>query len=71
MKQNLGSADRVIRLVVAALLTIFYFAGFITGTLGIVGLIIAAVFVLTSIVGTCPLYMVFGINSCGLKRKQS
>jgi hypothetical protein len=70
MKQNMGSADRVIRLMIAALLVVFYFTDLVTGTLAIVALIVAAVFVLTSIMGTCPLYSVFGLNTCGLKRKQ-
>jgi hypothetical protein len=71
MKPNMGSADRIIRLVIAALLIVFYFTGMISGMLATIALIVATVFVLTSIMSFCPLYTLFGWNTCGLKRKQS
>lgn len=64
MKKNMGSADRIIRLIIAAVLIGFYYMGTISGTLGIVGLVIAGVFVLTSFVSFCPLYSIFGISTC-------
>ena len=64
MKKNMGSADRIIRIVAAIAFAILYFTGTITGTLGIVLLILEVVFILTSLVGFCPLYTLFGINSC-------
>ncbi|TPE45842.1 YgaP family membrane protein [Pontibacter mangrovi] len=64
MKKNMGSADRIIRLVVAAVLAILYFTGTVTGTLGIVLLVVAAIFILTSLVAFCPLYAIFGLNTC-------
>lgn len=67
MKANMGSADRIIRLIVAVVITVLYFTGRIEGTLGIVLLILAAVFVLTSFVRFCPLYAPFGINTCSTK----
>lgn len=61
--------DKAIRLIVALVLTALYFTGPLTGTLGmgIVGLVVAAVFVLTSLVSFCPLYTLLGINTCKMK----
>jgi hypothetical protein len=63
MKKNLGNADRIIRLCVAGILGLLWFQNIITGTLGVVALAVAAVFVLTSFIGWCPLYALFGIRS--------
>lgn len=68
MKANMGAIDRIIRLVIAMILAAFYFTDTITGTVGIVFLVIAAVFTLTSLVSFCPLYTLLGINTCGLKK---
>lgn len=67
MKANMGTADKLVRLLVAAVLAILYFTGQLIGTAGIIALVIAGVFLLTSLVSFCPLYKIFGINSC---RKQ-
>ena len=63
----MGSADRVIRAIIAITLGIlfYYEVGFMTGTLGIVLLVVAAVFLLTSLVSFCPLYPIFGLNTKG------
>lgn len=67
MKKNMGSADKIIRVIVAAIIAILYFTGVIPGTLGIVLLILAGVFVLTSLISFCPLYFPFGISTCKSK----
>jgi len=64
MKKNIGDTDTIIRLVLATIIAILYFTNTITGTLGIVLIIFGAVFVLTSLIGFCPLYLPLGINSC-------
>lgn len=64
MKKNMGNADRIIRVIIAALVAVLYFTNMITGTLGIVLLVLAGVFVLTSLVSFCPLYAPFGIRTC-------
>lgn len=69
MKKNMGSADRVIRLVLAAIFAALYFTNAVTGTLGIVLLVLGAVFVLTSLISTCPLYSIFGISTCPVKKQ--
>ncbi len=63
MKTNLSNLDRMIRVVVAALFAYLYFGGIVTGPLGIVLVALGAVFVLTSIVGFCPLYTVFKFST--------
>lgn len=64
MKKNIGGIDKVIRLVMAVVLVVLYFTGTITGTLGIIALVVAAVLLLTSLVNFCPLYAVLGIKTC-------
>jgi hypothetical protein len=68
MKTNMGSADRVVRLIVAVLLTVLYLTKTITGTMGTIALAVSGVFLLTSLVRFCPLYTLFGINTCGIKK---
>ena len=67
MKQNMGSIDRILRVIIAAVFGLLYFNGIVTGTWGIVLLVLGGVFVLTSLVGSCPLYSIFGINTCPRK----
>lgn len=69
MKQNMGSADRIIRAIVAAVIAILYFQEVITGTLGIVLLIVAGIFLLTSFISFCPLYLPFGLRTNRKKEK--
>ena len=65
----MGSADRIIRVIIAAIIAILYFTDVLTGTLGLVLLILAAVFLLTSVVRFCPLYLPLGINTCKTKKE--
>ncbi|WP_340111829.1 YgaP family membrane protein [Maribellus mangrovi] len=67
MKKNMGIADRAARIVVAVVLAILYFTGTVSGTLGIVLLVVAAVFLLTSIFSFCPLYLPLGLKTTGKK----
>jgi hypothetical protein len=68
MKKNMGSADRVIRLLLAAVFAVLYFTGTVTGTLGLVLAILGAVFLLTSLVSFCPLYTLVGLSTCPTKK---
>ena len=63
MKKNMGSADRIIRIIIAAIFGILYFTHTVSGTLGIVLLVLAGVLLLTSFISICPLYSVFGLNT--------
>jgi glucose uptake protein GlcU len=67
MKKNIGSTDKTIRLVVAALIAVLYFTGTVTGTIAIVLGIVALILVVTSIVNFCPIYSLIGTNSCKTK----
>ena len=64
MKKNMGSADRIIRIAIAVIIAGLYYGGFISGTLGIILLVVAAVFAVTSFISFCPLYVPIGINTC-------
>ncbi len=63
MKKNMGTTDKVIRVLAAVIIAILYLTNVLTGTLGIVLLIVAVILVLTSLVAFCPLYLPFGINT--------
>jgi len=63
MKQNMGTIDRVIRVILAILVLVLYLAGSISGTAAIILGIFAVIFVLTSLVGFCPLYVPLKIST--------
>ena len=63
MKPNMGTADKVIRLIVVAIIVVLYFTGQITGTAAIILGIIAVAFLVTSLIGWCPSYVPFGIST--------
>lgn len=67
MKKNMGTTDRVIRLVAVVIIAILYYLGIISGILAIILGVIAAAFLLTSLIGWCPAYLPFGIST----RKQA
>ncbi|RZA01059.1 MAG: DUF2892 domain-containing protein [Sphingobacteriaceae bacterium] len=64
MKTNMGNLDRGLRLLVAVVIGALYYMQVISGTTAIVLLVVAAIFILTSLVSICPLYSLFGINTC-------
>lgn len=70
MKKNMGSADKIIRILIALVIGVLFYTGTISGTLGTILLILAGVFVLTSLVSFCPLYAPFGISTCKMKEKK-
>jgi hypothetical protein len=63
MKKNMGTTDRIVRVLLAIVLIILYFQGVVTGLWGIVLLAISGVFLLTSLVRFCPLYFPFGLST--------
>ncbi|SEK31388.1 Protein of unknown function [Maribacter orientalis] len=68
MKKNMGSTDRFIRIFIAvALLTTFY-TDTVTGTLGYVLAALAGILILTTFISFCPLYTLFGINTCKINK---
>lgn len=63
MKKNMGTLDRLVRTLLAILVGVLYYLNIISGTVAIVLGILAVVFLLTSLVSTCPLYMPFGLST--------
>jgi len=63
MKKNMGTIDKLIRILVAVVLAILFFTNVISGILGIILLVLAGVFVLTSLISFCPLYWPFRIST--------
>ena len=68
MKKNMGTTDRTIRIIIAVIIGILYYTGFISGTLAIVLLVLGGIFLLTSFVNFCPLYIPFGITTLKSKK---
>ncbi|WP_407557287.1 DUF2892 domain-containing protein [Winogradskyella sp. 4-2091] len=69
MKKNMGNTDKTIRIIVAIVIGVLFFTNIISGTLGIVLLTAAVIFVITSLVNFCPLYTIFGVRTCPIDKK--
>lgn len=67
MKKNVGRPDKLIRMLIAAVIGILYYQNIITGTTGIVLMVVAIILALTSLINFCPLYAVLGVNTCKVK----
>jgi hypothetical protein len=63
MKKNVGTIDKVIRILIAVVVVTLYFTNVISGTLGIILLAVSAILVVTSLVSICPIYLALGLNS--------
>ena len=70
MKKNMGTVDRIIRVLLAIIVGILYLTGNISGLAAIILGIIAVIFILTSIVGFCPLYLPFKISTIGKPKQE-
>jgi len=60
----MGNADRIIRVIIALVSAGLYFGGVLEGTVGLVALVIAIIFLLTSLISFCPIYRIFGMSTC-------
>jgi len=69
MKKNMSSNDKLIRLGLSILLIVLYYKEVVTGTLGIIALVVALILTITSLIGTCPIYSLLGINTSTSKDK--
>lgn len=67
MIKNMGSIDKIVRIIVAIVFAVLFFTGTVSGILGYVLLGLGGVFVLTSLVSHCPLYLPFGLSTCKKK----
>lgn len=70
MKKNVGNADRIIRIIIAILFAVLYFTNVVSGTTGIILLVLAGVLLVTALVVSCGLYTLFGISTCKVEKKQ-
>ena len=68
MEKNMSSADRMIRVIVAAIIVTLYMTKIISGTVGIILIVLSAVFLLTSFISFCPLYLPFGLSTVRKKK---
>jgi hypothetical protein len=69
MIKNMGNIDRMIRILIALLIAVLFFTDKISGTLGIIMLVFAVVFLVTSFIRFCPVYLPFGLKTIK-KRKE-
>lgn len=63
MKKNMGTTDKIIRILAALIIIGLYYTDRISGTVAIIGLILSGIFILTSFISFCPLYLPFGIST--------
>lgn len=70
MKKNMGSTDQIIRIILAVVFAALYFTGTVTGTAGLILLVLGAVFVGTSLVRFCPLYAIVGLSTCPVAERK-
>lgn len=70
MKKNMGSTDKTIRLILAAVFAALFFTGTVSGILGYVLLSLGAIFVLTSLVSFCPIYALVGLSTCPVETRK-
>jgi hypothetical protein len=63
MKKNMGTIDKVVRIIVALIIVLLYVSNKIEGTTAIVLLVLSGIFILTSFISFCPLYYPFGIST--------
>ena len=71
MKVNMSGLDRIIRTIIAIAIGVAYFTNIISGILATVLGILAVIFLLTSILGMCPIYEIVGISSCKVKAESN
>ena len=69
MKKNMGTSDKAVRIIIAVAIAVLYYTNVISGTLAIILMAVGIIFLLTSLLNFCPLYTVFGINTCKTPKK--
>lgn len=69
MEKNMGTTDTLIRLIIAVVIAGLFYTGIISGTIAVILLVLASIFVITGLLSFCPLYTLLGISTC--KKKES
>lgn len=70
MKKNMGMVDRAVRALIAAVVVVLFLTNVVSGTFGMILLVLAGVFLLTSLVSFCPLYAPLGITTCKYRENE-
>lgn len=70
-EKNMGLVDRIVRIAIAGTLAALFFTNTLTGALGIIGLVVAGIFLVTSFIGTCPIYCLLGFKTCPVKKTKN
>lgn len=70
MKINVGSKDKLIRLIISALMFALYFTGKVEGWVSVLILIFGITTLVTALFNFCPAYTIFGITTCKIKDKK-
>jgi Protein of unknown function (DUF2892) len=70
MTQNVGSTDRLARVLLGIIFGVLWFLHIVTGISGIILLVLGCVFLITAVIGNCPLYKIFGFSTCPRRKKQ-
>jgi hypothetical protein len=68
MKKNMGSTDKLVRVLVAVVAALLVYFEVVSGTFAYILIAVAAIFVLTSLISFCPIYSIFGMNTCKVKK---
>lgn len=68
MKKNMGNADKVIRIIIALLIMVLYATKTVSGLPAYLLLALGGIFILTSVIGFCPIYTLLKINTCSKKK---
>lgn len=68
MKTNVGSTDKLIRIILAIVLGTLYLTNTVSSVIGLAVLIVAVILIATSIISFCPIYLLFGINTFPTKK---
>ncbi len=68
MKKNMGIADKLVRVLIAAVIGILYYLDKIEGSLALILMAVAIILLITSLINFCPLYRILGINTCKIKK---
>ena len=68
MKKNMGKTDKGIRVIIAVIIALLYYFNIIEGAIAYVLMALAMIFLITSFINFCPLYVPFGISTCKTKK---
>ncbi len=69
MKKNVGSADKIIRIIIAIAAAYFAYTGAVSSPWNYVLYVVAGIMAVSTVAGCCPLYSILGIGTCKVKEQ--